>query len=502
VTFASEVDPAVLAPIGFTTIGLLVILAEDALLTPGRNLLGRRVTPAYAGTLIAFTAIFALGLALYVTAVGYADGGSVSFQLAHPMFQQDRFGALMSALVIVVGALTCAMSVAYLSELGIHHGVYHALVLASVTGAIVLVGAIDLIAVYLGLELMTLPAVVLAGFDRARLRSNEAAIKFFLTSAFASAVLLYGMALTYGATGSTGFAEIRDAFDPTNPVAMLGLGFVLVGFGFKVASVPLHQWAPDVYEGAPAPVAAFTSVALTAAAFAALLRFVATAIGPETAALSNVFALLAIASMVVGNVMALIQKRVKRMLAYSGIGHVGALWVGFAAGSPQGYGAVAFYLVAYAFMTLGAYAVVVTLARDGRECEDIAEFAGLARTRPGLAAAMTLFVLALAGVPGTAGFVAKFNLIAAAVRAEMIWLPITIVTTTGISLYTCLRIPVLMMMREPAEPPPSQNPIATGEALALVGCAAVTLYLGLLPNHAWMPVLDWVSESTRHLFGS
>ena len=503
-----EIHPAAIAPIGFTAIGAMVILVQDALLTRRSSLLGRSLTPAYAGTLNAFTAISFLSLALYVTVVAYASGDSVVFQLANPLYQQDPFGSFATALVVVVGILTCALSVSYLSDLGIDHGAYYALVLASITGAIFLVGAIDLLSVYLGLELMTIPIYVLAGFDRVRLRSNEAAIKHFVMGSFATAILLYGMALTYGATGATSFGAIRDAFDPTSRVAMLGLGLMVIGFACKIASVPFHQWAPDVYEGAPAPITAFMSVAVTAAVFAALLRLVATAIGPETEQLSDVFAAFAALSMIVGNLMAVIQQNVKRMLAYSSIAHVGALLIGLATGSPGGYGALAFYLVVYAFMNLGAFGVVVALARRGRECEEVEDFAGLARTHPWLAAVMTLFMLSLAGIPGTAGFMAKFNLVVVAVRADMIWLPITLVVTSVISLFYYLRIPALMMMREPSGQP-SRMTIASGEALTLGICAAVVLFLGFFPNHGMLPffglelpVLEWANDSVTNLFGS
>jgi NADH-quinone oxidoreductase subunit N len=498
---APELNPVVLAPIGFTAIGAMLVLVEDALLSRRRSLLGRRVTPAYAGTLIAFTAIAFLSLALYVTAVAFADGTPLVFQIAHPMFQQDAFGSFASALVIVAGILTCMLSVAYLSELGINHGAYYALVMLSVTGAMLLLGAVDLLSVYVGLELMTLPVYALAGFDRRRRRSNEAAIKYFVTGSFASAILLYGMALTYGATGATSFEAIRDAFDPTSPVAMIGLGAMLTGFAFKLAAAPLHQWAPDVYEGSPAPVTAYMSVVVKAAAVAALLRLVASAFGPETEQLATPFTLLALLSMVVGNVMAIIQENVKRMLAYSSIGHAGAMLAGLAAGNPEGYGAVVFYFVAYALTNLGAFAVLIALARRGEECETVGEFAGLARTRPGLAAAMTFFMLSLAGIPGTVGFMAKFALVVAVIQVGNILLPLAIALTTVISFFYYLRIPVLMWMREPVGEP-NTGRIASGEALALFFCALVVLYLGFFPNHGMLPLLDWANGSVSRFFGS
>jgi NADH-quinone oxidoreductase subunit N len=507
VTFAPEISPSVLAPIGFTAIGAMAVLVEDALLTGRPSLMGRPVTPAYSGTLIAFTAVAFLSLALYVTAVAFASGEPLVFQLANPMFQQDSFGSFVSALVIIGAILTCMLSVAYLSELGIHHGAYYALVLLSVTGALLLLGAVDLLSLYLGLELMTLPVYALAGFDRRRRSSNEAAIKYFVTGSFASAILLYGMALTYGTTGSTSFGAIRDSFDPASPVAMIGLGAMLTGFAFKLAAVPLHQWAPDVYEGAPAPVTAYMSVVVKVAAVSALLRLVGSAFGPETEQLSTPFASLALLSLFVGNLMAVVQEKVKRMLAYSSIGHAGAMLAGLAAGSPHGYGAVAFYIVAYALMNLGAFAVVIALTRRGEECEKVSEFAGLARTRPGIAAVMTLFMLALAGIPGTVGFMAKFNLVVALVEVGSVWLPLAIALTTVVSFFYYLRIPVLMWMREP-EGEPDHGRIASGEALALFFCALVVLYLGFFPNHGmlrWLgvelPLLDWANGSVRQFFG-
>jgi NADH-quinone oxidoreductase subunit N len=313
--------------------------------------------------------------------------------------------------------------------------------------------------------------------------------------------MLYGMALLYGATGSTDFEAIRAVYDPEDSMTAVGLGHVIVGFAFKIASVPFHQWAPDVYEGAPSVVTAFMSVAVKAAAFAALARFVAVALGPNMSTLHDVFWVLAALSMVVGNVMAVIQDNVKRMLAYSSIAHAGYMLVGIAAGSETGYTAVVFYLIVYTFMNLGAFGVVVTLANRGVDFDRIDSFAGLARSRPGLAAMMTIFMLSLAGVPGTAGFIAKFNIFFAAAGSGMIGLAILVVLTSVVSVFYYLRIPIAMYMREPAGEPPRRR-IDSAEALALFFCALAVLFFGIFPNEGILPLplLDWAGASTAGLF--
>jgi NADH-quinone oxidoreductase subunit N len=371
---------------------------------------------------------------------------------------------------------------------------------------------------FIGLELMSIPIYALAGFDRRRLSSNESALKYFLIGSFASAILLYGVALLYGATGSTSFAALRAGFDPHSPLALTGLGLVVVGFAFKVAAVPFHQWAPDVYEGAPSSVTAFMSVAVKATGVFALLRMLALGVAPiegsAAVPLDQVFAGLAVLSMVVGNLMMLIQDNVKRMLAYSGVAHAGYLLVGVAAGTAESWAAVVFYLIAYTFMNLGAFAIVVALAQGGRDCERVASFAGLARARPGLAMLMTLFLLALAGIPATAGFFAKFGIFSAAVSAGFVPLAIVGVLMSIVSVYAYLRIPVLMYMREPGEfaGPPAEA--QSGERFVLVVCAAVVLALGILPNGGTLidfslgeqefmlrlpPVLDWARAAVAAL---
>jgi NADH-quinone oxidoreductase subunit N len=416
------------------------------------------------------------------------------------MFQLDEFAAFATLLLALAAVLTCALSIAYLAEIRANHGEFYALVLLSTAGMMLMVGSIDLLTLFLGFELMSLPVYVMAGFDRKRLRSNESAIKYFLIGSFASALLLYGMALIYGAVGSTSFYVIRDAFDPSQPGAAIGLGLVAVGFSFKLATVPFHQWAPDVYEGAPSSVVAFMSVAVKAAAFFGLLRLLGAVVDDQAGVMGDVFWVISALTMVVGNLMAVIQDNVKRMLAYSSIAHAGYLLVGLVAGDNAGFTAVTFYLFVYTFMNLGAFGVVVAMAQRGSDCERMDSFTGLARTRPGLAAAMVVFMLALAGIPGTAGFIAKFNIVMAAVHADMIWLPIILVATSVVSVFYYLRIPVLMYMREPVGDQESKK-VAGGEVLALTICAVAVLYFGIFPNEGMLPALDWAGDSVRQFFG-
>jgi NADH-quinone oxidoreductase subunit N len=499
-----DLNFAVVGPISFVGIGAMVVLVGEVMLTRAKSFLGRPVSDTYVGSVLAVTSMFFLGVAAYMSAVHALTGRAELFDAANPMFQLDRYSALLTAIVAFAALLSCALSVSYLDELRINHGEFYALVLFATAGMMLMIPAVDMLPVFLGLELMSIPIYVLAGFDRRKLRSNESALKYFLIGSFASAILLYGMALLYGVAGSTSFAAIRAAFDPANPLAVAGLGLVIVGFAFKISSVPFHQWTPDVYEGAPSAVTAFMSVTVKLAAFGALLRVIALAFDPIPA-LQNVLWVLAALTLIVGNVMAVIQDNVKRLLAYSSIAHAGYLLIGFVPGTPDGYASVVFYLVCYLFMNLGAFAVVVALANRGADCERMDDFAGLARTRPGMAALMTLFMISLAGIPGTAGFMGKIMVFSAAVSAGEVPLAILGVLMSVVSVYYYLRLPVLMYMREPGEKPPRME-IATGEIFVLAVCAGGVLFLGIFPNGAGplanLQVLEWARESVAQLFGA
>ncbi len=501
-----DLNLTVVAPIGFAGVGAMVALMGEVFLSRTKTFLGRAVTEVWIGSVLALVSMAFLSLALYAAWMTFASGETGVFNPDHPMLRLDSFSALITAAIALASLLSCALAITYLVELRINHGEFYALVLLATSGMMLMVAAVDFLAMFLGLELMSIPIYVLAGFDRRKLRSNEAALKYFVIGSFASAVMLYGMALLYGTAGSTSFEAVRTAFDPANPMAVIGLGLVVVGLAFKISSVPFHQWTPDVYEGAPSVVTAFMSVTVKLAAFATLMRLVALAFG-SVPALLNVLWVLAALTVVVGNVMAVIQDNVKRLLAYSSIAHAGYVLIGFVTGTIEGYSAVIFYLLIYLFMNLGAFGVVVALAQGGQECEKIASFAGLARRRPALAALMTVFMVSLAGIPGTAGFIAKFWIFAAAVKSDIIGLTILGVLMSVVSLYYYLRIPVMMYMREPSDESEPLE-IATGEALVLGICALAVFFLGIFPNgglpglFAELRLLDWARDSVTFLFGA
>jgi NADH-quinone oxidoreductase subunit N len=330
-----QIDLTAIAPIGSVAIGAIVVLMAEVLLTRRQRLLDRAMTPSYVGATLVLLASVALLVAAYTAIAGFSGGVAVGFLPDTPGVRLDRFSAYAIALVAVASLLSVWLSLQYLSEVEINHGEYYALLLLATAGMMLLVSATDLLVLFLGLELMSIPIYVLAGFDRRKLRSNESALKYFLVGSFASGLLLYGMALVYGTTGALDFAQIRAAFPAANPLALIGLGLVIVGFAFKVSSVPFHQWTPDVYEGAPAAVTAYMSITVKTAAFAALLRLLVEAFGDLVPRLHDLFWLLAIATILVGNVMATIQTNLKRLLAYSSVAHAGYLVFGFAAGTVE-----------------------------------------------------------------------------------------------------------------------------------------------------------------------
>jgi NADH-quinone oxidoreductase subunit N len=499
---APAIELAAAAPIGFVGIGAVVVLLAEVLLSRRSSFLGRPVTEVWIGTVLALVAALALALAVYTAGAAFASGQSLAFQEGLPGMRLDRFSAFAIALVAVGSFLTCWLSITYLAEVRINHGEYYALVLLSTAGMMLLVSATDLLSLFLGLELMSIPIYVLAGFDRRKLTSNESAMKYFLVGSFASALLLYGAALVYGVTGALDFGAVRAAFPPANPLGTIGLGLLVVGFAFKVSSVPFHQWTPDVYEGAPAAVTAYMSITVKVAAFAALLRLLLTAFADVSGLLENLFWGLSLATIVVGNVMAVIQSNLKRLLAYSSVAHAGYVLMGFAAGGAEAHTAVLFYLLAYLFMNLGAFAVLVSLATAGRDCERLSDVAGLARTHPGLAALLTLFLLSLAGIPGTVGFIGKFLVFKAAIDAQLVGLTLVAVLGSLVSVYYYLRVPVAMYMSEP-DPDAPRRDTSTGEVLVLAVCAVAVLLLGIFPSQApllsALRPLEWARQSAALL---
>jgi NADH-quinone oxidoreductase subunit N len=394
----------------------------------------------------------------------------------------DNFAAFVELAILLTAALTVLMSLSYAGELRLPGAEYYSLILFATLGMMLLAAAGDLIVIFLGLETMSIAVYVLAGFKRGDPRSSEASLKYFMLGAFSTGFLLYGIALTYGATGSIRLDRIREAASGPlahSPLLLLGLGLMLIGFAFKVAAVPFHMWTPDVYEGAPTPITAFMAVGVKLAAFAGFLRIFVAHLGPVSAQWTPVLWVIAALTMTTGNVIALVQTNIKRMLAYSAIAHAGYLLVGMTAANAVSGGAMLYYLLGYAFTNLGAFAVVVALGRRGAPHEEISDYRGLATRQPALAAAMALFMLSLTGVPPLAGFVGKFYLFSAALSQGLVGLVIIAVLNSAASAYYYISVIVAMYMEEGGAEivPMRKRPalIAT-VAIALAGVLAVGIY--------------------------
>ena len=403
------------------------------------------------------------------------------------MVAVDGFRFASLALILVATGATILLSLGYLERERLLAPEYYALVLFAAAGMMFLAGAEDLIVLFLGLEVMSVSVYVLAGFNRGSIFSAEAALKYFLIGAFASAFLLYGIALLWGATGATSFTEIGEKLSgPALPLlAKLGLGLLLIGMGFKVASVPFHMWAPDVYDGSPTPVTGFMATGVKAAGFLALARLLAEAFPHGTATWQPAIAGLALASMVLGNLVALSQRSLKRLLAYSSIAHAGYLLAALWPGTELGLGATVLYLAAYALATLAAFGLLAVLGRDGEREVTLDTIAGLARRRPWLGFGLSICMLSLLGFPGTLGFVGKYAILAGLVQQQQLVLAVVLVVTTLISAGYYLPVVMAVYMREPVAPEAHEAMVLPRPALVTTALAvAITLVLGVLPSGA------------------
>jgi NADH-quinone oxidoreductase subunit N len=375
-------------------------------------------------------------------------------------------------------------------------GEYYALLLFSVVGQSLMAASGELIMIFIGLEISSISTYVLAGYLRDDPRNNESAIKYFLLGSFATAFLLYGIAWIYGITGSTDLAEIRRILSsaelaPSGALVGVSAALMFVGFAFKVSAAPFQVWAPDVYQGAPAPVTAFMSAGPKAAAFAIFLRVYMTAFEPVADRWAPILWLSALATMLVGNFAALVQNNIKRLLAYSSIAHAGYVLVAVTAHSEIGTAAAMFYLVAYAFMNVGAFAVITHFARDRERYVNVDDLAGLAQRQPATAALFSIFLLSLIGIPLTGGFFGKFYIFKAALDAKLYWLTVLGLLNSAVAAYYYLRIIVVMYFHEPGEPAETVTPLAAPLQVALWSSAAATLLLGIFPS----VVLDLAGKS-------
>jgi NADH-quinone oxidoreductase subunit N len=413
------------------------------------------------------------------------------------MVRVDTFSVFFHSLVIAIAAVVILTSFEYMAVQRIRAGEYYALILFGVVGMALMSSAVELVLIFIALEISSISTYILTGFRRQEASSSESSLKYFLLGSFATAFFLYGVALMFGATGSTNIDLISRSLQsgPVQVLVYVAMALMFVGLGFKVAAAPFHIWTPDVYEGAPAPIVGFMSTAPKAAAFAVLLRVVFAINAPGRFWLIWVAAAL---SMTLGNVGALVQTNVKRLLAYSSIAHAGYLLVAFAMTTPEnsanGISAAMFYAAAYAAMNLGAFAVVSHFANAGERYVTLEDYEGLGRSSPLLAATFTVFLLSLIGIPMTGGFFAKFYVFSAAVQANLIWLTLIGVVNSAIGAYYYLRIIVMMYMRESRNQVPA-SPIPFGLGFALAISIAATLYLGILPNR----ILQNAQQSARDL---
>jgi NADH-quinone oxidoreductase subunit N len=413
------------------------------------------------------------------------------------MVKVDSFSVFFHFLVIAIAAVVILSSFEYMAVQRIRAGEYYALILFGVVGMALMSSAVELVLIFIALEISSISTYILTGFRRNEASSSESSLKYFLLGSFATAFFLYGVAMMFGATGSTNIGIISQTLQ-SGPVGLLvyvAMALMFVGLGFKVAAAPFHVWTPDVYEGAPAPIVGFMSTAPKAAAFAVLLRVVFTINAPGRFWLLWVAAGL---SMTLGNVGALVQTNVKRLLAYSSIAHAGYLLVAFAItgadNSVAGISAAMFYTASYAAMNVGAFAVVSHFASAGERYVTLEDYEGLGRSSPLLAATLTIFLLSLIGIPMTGGFFAKFYVFSAAMRANLIWLTLVGVVNSAIGAYYYLRIVVVMYMRE-SRKQIAVTPVPAGLGLALAISVAATLYLGILPSR----VLQYTEQSAQEL---
>jgi NADH-quinone oxidoreductase subunit N len=480
----SPLDLRPLVPALIVTLTGLAVLLAQAFTPRGRSAPSAPLAVLGLGAALVSVTLMARGRGL-----GATTGGA---------YATDAFSLFLHFLILVVGVVAVLLSPSYMRATGSERGEYYALLLFSLVGMLGLVSCLELVSLFVALEIMSVASYAMVGLHRDRPESQEGAMKYFITGAFSSAFFLYGVALLYGVAGTTSLGGIARAVagadTPQAVLALMGAGLLLVGFGFKVASVPFHMWAPDAYEGAPTPVTALMSAGVKAAAFGALLRVFLQALPGLADQWRPAVAALALVTMVVGNLGALAQGNVKRMLAYSSVAHAGYLLAALVAAPRVAAEAVLFYLVAYAVVNLGGFGALASLAKDGREPLSLSDFSGLAARRPLLAAAVTVFLVSLTGVPVSAGFVGKFYLFSAAVGGGYVALAVVGVLMSVVSAYYYLRVVVAMYMREPVGED-RWAPVAPAAAAALAFAVAVVLGLGVYPG----PVLAWARQAAQSL---
>jgi NADH-quinone oxidoreductase subunit N len=431
------------------------------------------------GVLAAIAVVFSEPSSFAMRSVEYSFNG---------MWVVDNYSRFFKLIFLLGTGLTILISIKYLENETMQHGEYFALVLFATLGMMIMASGTELITIFLGIELMSISLYVLAGYTRTRKISNESALKYFLLGSFATGFLLYGIALIYGSTGTTDIKAISKFIATSglqSPTIIMGMALLVIGFGFKAALVPFHMWTPDVYEGAPAPITAFMSAGPKAAAFAAFARIFMEALPSLQGQWTGVIWVMAVLTMSVGNIIALVQDNIKRMLAYSSIAHAGYVLVAFLSAGELGITSILYYMLAYTFMNIGAFAVITILAGKGEEKVRIEDYRGFGFKHPFAAIAMSLFLFSLAGIPPTGGFMGKFYIFSAAVKEGYIGLAIIGVLNSVVSVYYYLRVTIAMYMQDPASTKERETPsLVFSPALVLAICISAygVLSLGLFPS--------------------
>ena len=468
---APEIDLVSLAPVLVLSVFTMLVLLMDLFI--GKNKSG-----------LVFISLTGL-LLTAVSSFAKTDWPVRSFGGSYVV---DHLSVFFTMVFCISSALAILISVEYNRREKIRVGEYYSLILFCTVGMIILASSTDLIMIFLGIEIVSLCLYVLAGIRRGDVRSSEAALKYFLLGAFATGFLLYGMALLYGTTGTTKLAGIAEAIGSgqmsSQPLVLMGMVLLVLGFGFKVAAVPFHMWTPDVYQGAPTPVTAFMAVGPKAAAFAAFFRVFTEAMPELASSWDMILSIIAVITMFVGNLGAIVQTNIKRLLAYSSISHAGYLLIAIIARNSLGGSALVFYMLVYTFMIFGAFGIVILIGREGKENLELEDYSGLGFQSPLLALSMSIFLLSLGGLPPLAGFIAKFYIFQAALNEGYVILVVLAVLNSAISFYYYLRVIVYMYMKEPqGEFQITLTPITL---LVIVISVLVTVELGLFPG----PVLS------------
>ncbi|HLA47927.1 MAG: NADH-quinone oxidoreductase subunit N [Nitrospinae bacterium RIFCSPLOWO2_02_FULL_39_110] len=457
-----------------TTFAILVLLLQVFPTVIGKDYLG-------------YTSLAGVILAAIITGQGGAsgEGGEAIYSFSN-MWVVDNYSRFFKLIFLLGTGLTILISIKYTKDEGINNGEYYSLLLFATAGMMLMAGGTDLIVIFLGLELMSISLYVLAGYVRKRLISNESALKYFLLGSFATGFLLYGIALLYGATGTTSLKGISGFISEASfgsPILIMGMLLLLIGFGFKIAAVPFHMWTPDVYEGAPSPITAFMSAGPKAAAFAAFLRVFIEALPSLQGIWVDIIWVLAALTMTIGNVIALVQDNVKRMLAYSSIAHAGYVLVAFVSTDKLGVASILYYMLAYTFMNIGAFAIVIIIGGKGEEKINLKDYTGLAYRYPLTAAAMCLFLLSLTGIPPTAGFMGKLYIFSAAIKSGYVGLATIAVLNSVISVYYYMKIILAMYMKEPESSVQHSPLVFTPAMIIALGLAVYgVLRMGIFPS--------------------